>query len=494
MCRRGGWAQTRRSLQLFVASIASAVSRLSICCDIVKTVNDASRRYPRRGPRRHRRALSRSPDDSSRSTARLGHDADCLVQRGADRGTYAPHELARSRRDRRRAGNYGAVSGVEPRAQRADSRGNRRLLAGRPEREFAGVAVPCVHCRPARCDGRGADHLFLARLAAYRDRPDHQHRAPERTYGRPAAGLVAGSRDDPGRFGGARRRTLVPHHTVQACADRDLHHDQRLASARRGGVAPPRPNGRHRIRRRTNDRPDIGSPVGSAAGRPGDAHWVGTDSRVGTRYFSIGRDHGRWHAPRLEPRGRSQVLLPARHAGHPRGRCAQARRSHRAARRRRSRASAVRVADVGRGRVPVGAVLDAIPRQPVAAPVRHLLPRPRGGLPDVVHSALTYRRYVVRRFGFLLGPRWLALHIVVVAACVTMVLLGRWQWRVAHVHHGSVQNYSYAFQWWAFTVFAVFMWLRLVHDAAPQTAAARSSADEGGAERVNDAIPTESRP
>jgi hypothetical protein len=112
----------------------------------------------------------------------------------------------------------------------------------------------------------------------------------------------------------------------------------------------------------------------------------------------------------------------------------------------------------------------------------------------VVHSALTYRRYVVRRFGFLLGPRWLALHIVVVAACVTMVLLGRWQWRVAHVHHGSVQNYSYAFQWWAFTVFAVFMWLRLVHDAAPQTAAARSSADEGGAERGNDAIPTESRP
>ena len=76
----------------------------------------------------------------------------------------------------------------------------------------------------------------------------------------------------------------------------------------------------------------------------------------------------------------------------------------------------------------------------------------------MVHSALTYRQYVVRRFGFLFGPRWLALHVVVVAACVTMVLLGRWQWHVAHVHHGSIQNYSYAFQWWAFTAFAVFMW------------------------------------
>ena len=74
---------------------------------------------------------------------------------------------------------------------------------------------------------------------------------------------------------------------------------------------------------------------------------------------------------------------------------------------------------------------------------------------------------MVRRFGFLFGPRWLALHVVVVAACVTMVLLGRWQWHVAHVHHGSIQNYSYAFQWWAFTAFAVFMWLRLVHDAIP---------------------------
>jgi hypothetical protein len=71
----------------------------------------------------------------------------------------------------------------------------------------------------------------------------------------------------------------------------------------------------------------------------------------------------------------------------------------------------------------------------------------------------------MRRALLLLAPRWLALHVVVIAAGVTMVLLGRWQWHVAHVHHGSVQNYAYAFQWWAFTAFAGFMWARVMRDA-----------------------------
>ena len=85
----------------------------------------------------------------------------------------------------------------------------------------------------------------------------------------------------------------------------------------------------------------------------------------------------------------------------------------------------------------------------------------------------------MRRVLFLLAPRWLALHVLVVAACVTMVLLGRWQWHVAHVHHGSVQNYAYAFQWWAFTGFALLMWLRVVHDAIPRRLPG-GSAESGG--------------
>src|SRR5919204_217617 len=73
---------------------------------------------------------------------------------------------------------------------------------------------------------------------------------------------------------------------------------------------------------------------------------------------------------------------------------------------------------------------------------------------------------MLRRFRFAFRPRWIALHALVLAACVVMVLLGRWQWHVAHVHHGDLRNYAYAFQWWAFTGFALFMWLRLLRDRA----------------------------
>jgi DNA-binding transcriptional regulator of glucitol operon len=84
----------------------------------------------------------------------------------------------------------------------------------------------------------------------------------------------------------------------------------------------------------------------------------------------------------------------------------------------------------------------------------------------------------MRRVVFLLAPRWLALHVVVLAAAVTMVLLGRWQWHVAHVRHGAVQNYAYAFQWWAFTGFALLMWLRVMRDAIPRRIAAADQATD----------------
>jgi hypothetical protein len=64
----------------------------------------------------------------------------------------------------------------------------------------------------------------------------------------------------------------------------------------------------------------------------------------------------------------------------------------------------------------------------------------------------------------LLLPQWLLLHAFTVAACITMVLLGRWQWHVAHRHHGDIRYYAYAFQWWAFVGFALVMWGRIVAD------------------------------
>ncbi len=86
------------------------------------------------------------------------------------------------------------------------------------------------------------------------------------------------------------------------------------------------------------------------------------------------------------------------------------------------------------------------------------------------------------RYRFALAPRWWVGHLVVAAACVTMVLLGQWQWHVAHVRHGDIRNYAYAFQWWAFTAFALLMWGRVVRDQAGSgTTSERPVSGEGAA-------------
>jgi DNA-binding transcriptional regulator of glucitol operon len=64
----------------------------------------------------------------------------------------------------------------------------------------------------------------------------------------------------------------------------------------------------------------------------------------------------------------------------------------------------------------------------------------------------------------LLRPKWLLLHAFTIAVCCGMVWLGGWQWHQAGRHHGEIRNYAYAFQWWAFTGFAILMWTRIVLD------------------------------
>lgn len=64
----------------------------------------------------------------------------------------------------------------------------------------------------------------------------------------------------------------------------------------------------------------------------------------------------------------------------------------------------------------------------------------------------------------LLHPKWMLLHLAVIAVCCTMVWLGRWQWHAAIRHHGELRNYAYALQWWAFVIFTLVMWTRVVGD------------------------------
>ncbi|MCW2524396.1 MAG: hypothetical protein JWO63_2731 [Frankiales bacterium] len=65
----------------------------------------------------------------------------------------------------------------------------------------------------------------------------------------------------------------------------------------------------------------------------------------------------------------------------------------------------------------------------------------------------------------LLSSRWIGLHLLVWVGAVVMVLLGRWQLNVSDDKHFDLQNFGYALQWWTFTAFALFFWLRAMRDA-----------------------------
>jgi hypothetical protein len=64
-----------------------------------------------------------------------------------------------------------------------------------------------------------------------------------------------------------------------------------------------------------------------------------------------------------------------------------------------------------------------------------------------------------------LTPRWVVVHLLVLTVSVAMVLLGRWQLDVSNSKHFNLQNFGYALQWWAFTLFGILLWLRVMRDA-----------------------------
>lgn len=67
-------------------------------------------------------------------------------------------------------------------------------------------------------------------------------------------------------------------------------------------------------------------------------------------------------------------------------------------------------------------------------------------------------------YRFAARPAWLAGHVLILAAVVTMIFLGRWQLLVSNRKHFSLQNFGYALQWWAFSVAALVFWAKVVRD------------------------------
>lgn len=64
-----------------------------------------------------------------------------------------------------------------------------------------------------------------------------------------------------------------------------------------------------------------------------------------------------------------------------------------------------------------------------------------------------------RRF---LRPGWIAGHLLVLAAVLTCLRLGWWQWERAHESDGTAQNLGYSMLWPAFAAAFIYMWIRFL--------------------------------
>ena len=71
----------------------------------------------------------------------------------------------------------------------------------------------------------------------------------------------------------------------------------------------------------------------------------------------------------------------------------------------------------------------------------------------------------------LLRPSWLLLHVLIALAMYAMFRLGVWQWGRGHAT-GSIRNYSYGLEWWAFTVLTLAGWVKYcIDETGPAPAA-----------------------
>lgn len=62
----------------------------------------------------------------------------------------------------------------------------------------------------------------------------------------------------------------------------------------------------------------------------------------------------------------------------------------------------------------------------------------------------------------LLTPKWLALHALVVFLVLAFSVLAYWQLRRGEA--GNARSWGYAFQWPAFAIFVIYMWIRMMRE------------------------------
>jgi DNA-binding transcriptional regulator of glucitol operon len=89
----------------------------------------------------------------------------------------------------------------------------------------------------------------------------------------------------------------------------------------------------------------------------------------------------------------------------------------------------------------------------------------------------------------LLTPRWMAFTALMFTAAVVSVWLAWWQLERYEGSGGSFQNLGYTLQWPVFGAFAVYLWWRLLRDAAKSKPPANANTESDVAEE-NPAVPS----
>src|SRR5713101_8301051 len=67
-----------------------------------------------------------------------------------------------------------------------------------------------------------------------------------------------------------------------------------------------------------------------------------------------------------------------------------------------------------------------------------------------------------RDWRFLISPKWLGWHALMIVLVVAMLALGDWQLRRAE--SGNALSWAYTFEWPIFAVFAVVFWAKTIRD------------------------------
>jgi hypothetical protein len=89
-----------------------------------------------------------------------------------------------------------------------------------------------------------------------------------------------------------------------------------------------------------------------------------------------------------------------------------------------------------------------------------------------------------------LSRRALKLHVVILVVVSAFLALCLWQ--VSRALGGNSLSWAYVFEWPIFAAYAVFMWWRLVHEAAEDAPPPRTAdADSGGRTASDSAVTTD---